>query len=127
VLTGRAGFTMVEVIVALVILSTAVLGLAGSATRLTAAAAGAERRAQALYAVEDRIDRIEMDGRYAQLDSLYSGVEAGVPLPGLTRTTSVTHVNTTSPTPLDYRVVTVVVSGTGLISAVERSLTVAAP
>ena len=37
-LTARGGFTVVEVIVALVILSTAVLGLAGSATRLTTGA-----------------------------------------------------------------------------------------
>jgi prepilin-type N-terminal cleavage/methylation domain-containing protein len=126
-LRSRAGFTMVEVIVALVILSTAVLGLAGSAARLTTAAAGAERRAQALYAAEDRVGRIEVDGRYALLDSLYAGIENDVPLEGFTRTTTVEHVNVTDPSPLDYKVVTVVVTGPGLMSPIERNRLVAAP
>ena len=126
-LTGRQGFTMVEVIVALAILSTAVLGLAGSATRLTTAAATAEVRAQATYSAQDRIGRIEMDGRYTLLDSLYEGVEAGVPADGFTRTTTVEHVSTTSPDTLDYRVITVQVVGPGLTAPVERTLMVAAP
>lgn len=126
-LNPRAGFTIVEVIVALVILATAVLGLAGSVTRLTAAAAGSERRAQAVYSVEDRLDRIEMDGRYDALDSLYVAVESDTPLPGLSRTTAVTHVDTDSPTPRDYRVVTVTVAGIGLVAPVARTLIIAAP
>lgn len=126
-LSSRDGFTIVEVIVALLILTTAVLGLAGSATRLTTAAAGAERRAQALYAAEDRIGRIEVDGRYAALDSLYSGVESDVPLPGFTRTTSVEHVLETTPAALDYKIVSVLVAGPGLTSSIERHRVVAAP
>lgn len=126
-LSGRGGFTMVEVIVALVILSIAVLGLAGSATRLTTSAANAEVRAQATYAAQDRIGRIEVDGRYTLLDSLFEGVEVDVPATGYTRTTTVEHVNTTSPDTLDYRVVTVEVTGPGLTVPVERTLMVAAP
>ncbi|MEX2466134.1 MAG: prepilin-type N-terminal cleavage/methylation domain-containing protein [Gemmatimonadota bacterium] len=126
-LSARAGFTIVEVIVALLILTTAVLGLAGSATQLTTAAAGAERRAQALYAADDRIGRVELDGRYADLDSLYAGVENDVPIAGFTRTTTVEHVDITDPDPLDYKVVTVVVTGPGLPSPIERSRVVAAP
>lgn len=126
-LTDRGGFTMVEVIVALVILSVAVLGLAGSATQLTTSAANAEVRAQATYAAQDRIGLIEMDGRYALLDSLYEGVESDIPASGFTRTTTVEHVSTTSPDTLDYRVVTVAVAGPGLTAPVERTLMVAAP
>ena len=126
-LTARGGFTVVEVIVALVILTTAVLGLAGSATRLTAAAATAEVRAQAVYAADDRIGRIEMDRRYALLDSLYEAVENGVPGPGFVRSTTVEHIQVTSPDTLDYLMVTVNVTGPGLTVPVKRTLVVAAP
>lgn len=126
-LTARGGFTVIEVIVALVILSTAVLGLAGSATRLTTAAATAELRAQAVYAADDRIGRIEMDGRYTLLDSLYEAVENGVPAPGFMRTTTVEHIRVTSPDTLDYLMVTVNVTGPGLTAPVKRTLVVAAP
>lgn len=119
---------MIEVIVALVILSTAVLGLAISASSLTASAATAELQAKALHAAEDRIARIEADGRYAVLDSLYAGVEEDLAFaPGFTRTTTVEHVDVTEPSPLDYKLVTVVVEGDWPIDPVERSLVVAAP
>ncbi|MEX2472270.1 MAG: prepilin-type N-terminal cleavage/methylation domain-containing protein [Gemmatimonadota bacterium] len=126
-LNARAGFTVVEVIVALVILSVAVLGLAGSATRLTTAAATAEMRAQAVYSADDRIGRIEMDRRYTLLDSLYEAVENGVPGPGFVRSTRVEHIQVTSPDTLDYLMVTVNVTGPGLTSPVKRTLVVAAP
>jgi prepilin-type N-terminal cleavage/methylation domain-containing protein len=73
-LTSRSngGFTMVEVIVALVILSAAVLGLAASASSLTTNASRAELRTMALYSVTHRIAIIELDMRYAALDSLYA-------------------------------------------------------
>jgi len=121
------GFTVVEVIVALLILSVAVLGVAGSTTSLTTAAVSAEQRAAALYSVQDRIARIEADGRYATLDSLYAGVDSGVPAPGYVRTTTVQTVSVTNPTPLDYTRITVSVIGPGLTAPIERSLLVAAP
>lgn len=126
-LNARAGFTIVEVIVALVILSIAVLGLAGSATRLTTAAATAEVRAQAVYSADDRIGRIEMDRRYTLLDSLYEAVENGVPGPGFVRSTTVEHIQVTSPDTLDYLMVTVNVTGPGFTEPVKRTLVVAAP
>src|SRR5690606_15644241 len=126
VLRARGGFTMVEVIVALAILSTAVLGLAVSASSLTTAAASSELMAQALFAAQDRIAQVEADGRYALLDSVYAGVEQDVlARPGSTRTTIVEHV--TTPSPLDYKVIRVVVAGPGLTTPVERGVVVAAP
>lgn len=126
-LTARAGFTIGEVIVALVILGTVVLGLARPATWLTASGGTAEARAQAVRAADDRIGRIEMDVRYTLLDSLYEGVENGVPSPGFLRSTTVEHIQVTSPDTLDYLMVTVNVTGPGLIEPVKRTLVVAAP
>lgn len=126
-LTARAGVTLVGVIVALVIVSAAVLGLAGSATRLSTSTATAEVRAEAVRAAEDRIRRIEMDGRYDLLDSLYEAVENGVPGPGFVRSTTVELIQLTSPDTLDYLMVTVNVTGPGLPAPVKRTLVVAEP
>lgn len=120
------GFTVVEVIVALVILSAAVLGLAGTATSLTMAAASAEIRAQALNAAQDRIARIDADPNYDDLED-YEGTENGVPASGFTRITDVTHVTRTNPTPLDYKVITVVVTSSILPEPVELRTAIAAP
>jgi len=122
-----SGFTLVEVIVALVILSVAVLGLSASAARLTTNAADAELRARALYSVQDRLALIQVDPRYADLDSLYDGSEPALGMTGFTRTTTVTHVVQTNPTPLDYKVVAVVVDGPPLPSPISRQIVVAAP
>src|SRR5690606_23014601 len=102
VLTSRrGGFTMVEITVALVILSVAVLGLAGSASSLATAASTAELRAQAVHSALDRLARVDADDRYGGLDTLYAGTETGVlPVPGSTRVTTIEHVSVTSPDPL---------------------------
>lgn len=127
-MSRREGFTMVEVIVALVILAVAVLGLSASATTLSTRAVDAELRARALYAVQDRLARVQVDPRYAQLDSLYADtVPDALGMPGFTLTTTVTHVVQTNPTPLDYKIVQVVLDGPYLGRAVSRQFVVAAP
>lgn len=124
----RAGFTMVEVIVALVLLSTAILGMGASASRLTTSAANAEVRALALESVEDQIARIQLDPRYGALDSLYTGTEQDVlGIGGYTRSTTVTHVQQGNPVTLDYKRFSVTVSGPLLVPAISRTIVVAAP
>lgn len=126
--TRSGGFTLVEVVVALVILSTAVLGLAGSASRLATSAATAELRALALQSVEDQIARISLDPRYGALDTLYSGVESGLfSLDGITRTTTVSHVQQTTPLKLDYKRISVSVEGPFITEPVSRQIVIAAP
>ena len=125
---ARAGFTLVEITVALVILSVAVLGLTSSAAKLTTAASSAELRALALYSVEDRIATVEMETRYADLESLYGGTESNaLGLTGFTRTTTVTRVKTTGTGAVDYTIVDVVLDGPPLTTPVSRRTVVAAP
>lgn len=125
---GRtAGFTLVEVVVALVILSVAVLGLGASATRLTTTATGAEQRALALQLVEDRIARVRLDPRYGGLDTLYVGTETNVLGAGSARATAVVHVQQTTPVPLDYKRISVTVTGPFLQPPISRQIVVAAP
>ncbi len=125
---NRQGFTMVEVIVALVILAAAVLGLGASASHLATSAATAEIRAVALQSVEDQIARIRLDPRYSELDSLYAGVDDSVMgIGGYKRTTSMVHVQQGSPVTLDYLRISVVVSGPLLIPSISREIVVAKP
>jgi len=118
----------VEVTVALVILSVAVLGLAGSAAKLTTVAAGSELRALALYSVEDRIAEVQLELRYDRIESLFAGVETNaLGLTGFTRTTKVNHVTIHGTAAADYKVVSVVVDGPQLSAPISRQIVVSAP
>lgn len=126
----RDGFTLVEVVVALVILSTAVLGLASTSSRLATTASSAELRALALQAVEDRVAEVRLEPRYGALDSLFDGTDSeilGTTFPGYDRVTNVTRVTTTSPVPLDYTRILVEVTGPMLTEPVQRQIVIAAP
>jgi prepilin-type N-terminal cleavage/methylation domain-containing protein len=123
----RDGFTLVEVVVALVILSTAVLGLGASTSRLATAAATAELRTLALESAEDVLAQVRLDPRYAALDTAYAGTDSDVfGIPGMTRTTTVDHVLETNPD-VDYKKVSVIVSGPLLTAPVSRQLIIGAP
>ena len=126
----ESGFTLIELIVALAILTTVILGLSLSAGSLGVVSANAEVDAAAVQAVEDRITLVSLDDRYEALDSLYTATESGLPnLPGATRETAVTRIQTTdgSGNVLDYHRVTVSVSGGPLSRKFARTIAVAAP
>lgn len=122
---ARAGFSLVEVVVALSILVGVVLALLTLTGRSMRIATTAEREQAALQLVSDRTDLVLTDPRYAMLDSLYAGTETNFPtLAGLTRTTVISTVSTSSN---NYKKITVTVSGTGLDNPVSRTVARAAP
>ncbi len=123
----QSGFSLVEVIVALVILSVAVLGLGASASRLTTTAAGAEMRALAVQLLDDRIAEVRLDPRYGGLDTLYAGVETDILGPGTSRTTTVVHVQETTPLVLDYKRISVTVAGPFIQPPLSRQIIIGAP
>ncbi len=121
---------MIEMIMAVLILSGTILGLGASAGYMIQSASIAGVKSEALQAVEGRISQIVMDPRYAALDSLYGGTETDLPgLEGHVRVTAITHTRTQSQSGgyVDYKEVMVSVSGPGLPEGLSRTMTVGAP
>jgi prepilin-type N-terminal cleavage/methylation domain-containing protein len=127
---NERGFTIVEVIAALVILALGILALSSSTARLTRISLDAEQRAMALQAVEDRLARVRLHPVYPQLDSAFSESGAAVDgLPGFTRDTDIQrYVLPGNPQGkfIDYTRITVTVDGPGLEDPFSRSVTVGA-
>ena len=129
----KHGFTLIEMIVAVLILTTAILGVGGSAGYMLQAASGSGAKSEALQAVEGRISQIVMDPRYGVLDSLYGGTETDLPgLEGYDRVTTITHSYTAVGSPpdytyIDYKEVMVSVSGPGLNQQLFRTRIVGSP
>lgn len=126
---GRDGFTIVEIILALVLLSFTVMGFQAATGEIIHYAAQSDREAVAVQLVEDRLDLVRLDPEYEQLKSRYEAVESELAdYPGLTRTTSIVRTYQEQETgTLDYLTVTVTVSGASLRGPVARTIVVGAP
>jgi len=123
---GRAGFTLVEVVIALILLSVAVLGMGATASRMVTTAARAEWSALAVEVAEDRLVEVRLDPRYEKLDSLFGGTESSILGSGSSRVTNVQHVTGTNP-PLDYKIISVEVLVSQFDTYVSRRIIIAAP
>lgn len=125
----RRGFTLVEIIVALLLLSVAVLGMGASSATLVRRAMDAELESLAQQAVEDRLARVVLEPTYSSIDD-YIGTESIVPgLDGASRVTAVEHfrVNGSGGRMIDFREITVTVSGGPIRIPYSRAVTVGAP
>ncbi|TMM28152.1 MAG: prepilin-type N-terminal cleavage/methylation domain-containing protein [Actinobacteria bacterium] len=121
------GFTLIEVMAALVILSVVLLGTAQLTTGMVHTAATSGRQDAAIELAQGRLARILADPNYATLEKVYVATEIGFPaLPGFSRHTDVVHFGGVGQ-PNDYKKITVTVSGPGLLAPVARTVTVAAP
>lgn len=123
----RRGFTLLEVIIALVILSFVILMMANTSGTFIRSVARNDLTTSAIQLAKDRIEFIQMDPDYAGLDTLYVGTESGFPgLAGFTRETIIRRVGGTGQA-TDHKMVTVTVTGPGLDQPISRSISVAAP
>ena len=126
----KTGFTLIEIMVAIVMLSVGILGLSASSSKMLEPTNSAETEFIALQYVEDRLAEIRLDPRYGILDSLYVATESPLDgLPGAQRVTAFTRTRTlqTSGKYVDYWTVMVTVSGGRIPAPVARSLIMAAP
>ena len=128
--TSRLGFTLVELMVAVLLLGTVILGVGAATSRMSRVAVLSAQETAALDLAEERIAEVMADPAYDSLEVRYQEVESGLPgAPGLYRSTQVARVRQTMQTGrvLDFKRVTVRVEGPGLLSPVSRSTTRAAP
>ena len=124
------GFALIELMIAVLILTVAILGVAGSTSSMSILANKADLRSGALQAVDDQISRISVDPRYGLMDSLYAGTDTVVAgLPGFSRTTAIDTVEVGLPSgdTILFRRVRVSVTGPTLPDGVSRSVVLGTP
>jgi prepilin-type N-terminal cleavage/methylation domain-containing protein len=124
----RSGFSLVEVIVAMTILSGTLLGFAYIAQRFTRSNTEVLVRTMASEIATARIEQIKGARAYGTLVSTYNGVTeawSGThPWAGFSRRTVVARNGPTASN--DYVTVTVIVSGRALNPAIRRTTSIAA-
>jgi prepilin-type N-terminal cleavage/methylation domain-containing protein len=125
----RDGFTLIEVIVALVVLAFVLLGGQAVAARMLFQITSAERQLAAVQLADDRIDFIRLDPQYDSLKVRYEKTESNLPgWAGATRPTRQHRIQTTTSNGVtDYWKITVEVAVPGLQDPVRRSLSIGAP
>lgn len=127
---SRNGFTLVEVIVAMVLLGTVVLTMSAATTRMIRSATDSSRSTIALALVQDRLATIAADPAYALLEDRYEGTEDGT-ASGISyrRTTLITHTVTTEDDgrSIDFKRIAVTVEETNSHHEVTRTITIGAP
>lgn len=130
----EAGFTMIELMIAVFVLVVALLTAPLAATKLTRAVSTYRVRNEASALADAWVARCRAEPNYAALDSAVAGKCKGTVTNlgsfKFTRTTTVTGDATLSgmaDSLNDYKRVTVVVSGGGLQSNVSRTITIAKP
>lgn len=122
------GFTLIEVMVALVILMVVILGMGKLTATMTHTVTTGGQQQAAVELAEGRVAQIQADPNYPALESLYVATESNFPtLSGVTRQTVILHDTGTASAKHDWKRVTVTVNGPGLLAPVARTITRAAP
>jgi prepilin-type N-terminal cleavage/methylation domain-containing protein len=125
-LHARAGFTIVEVIVASVILGAALLAMAGFAVKYQQIDSSARVVNRAMQAANERLEKVRTAQPYLSLDTMATSESAVTGYPGYSRVTSVAHIGGSATDTVDYRVVTVRVTTPGVARTITKSSIVGA-
>lgn len=122
---GRAGMTIIEVIVAMTLLAGALLAMGAFIARYAKVAGTMAVRSEASELVADRLEAVKGAIRYSTLESVYSGTESSIPNhPGFARQTIITHTGGLPPSLYDYKTVTVIVTAPALPKPAKKSTVV---
>jgi prepilin-type N-terminal cleavage/methylation domain-containing protein len=118
----RSGMTLIEVIVAISLLAGALLSMGALIARYAKVSGTMQRRVEANELVADRLEEVKGGLNYVTLEAVYVKTEATITgHPGLTRKTLVTHTGGAAPSLVDYKTVTVVVTGPGLLTPSKKT------
>jgi len=122
---SSAGFTLVEVLIAVAMLSVVLLAAAASTTKYLGVITRNRMRIQAAAVADAQIAKVRVSPAYDSLTVRFDSTRSGVPFPGYTRSTRVIRSGAGSTT--DVTKIRVTVSGPELSSPVVRYATIAAP
>lgn len=124
---ASAGFTLLEVMIALVILGFVILGAQASMTSMMVRNVNwQEVRGRATQLAVDRLHAVQSDPNYATLATRYAATESSIPgATGFTRTTR--FKATRFPDGTEYQTVTVIVTAPRLPRPVSRTTVIASP
>ena len=128
-LGARRGFSLVEVIVALTILTGSLLGLSLFVARMAHSTTNARILSTATELAADRLEQVKSATTYGAIDSLYAITESSIPGPdyvNFSRQTLVQHVGGRVTDSVDYRIITVVVSHPSLSPSLRKTTSIAA-
>ena len=124
----REGFTLIEVVMSLMILSVAILGMQAMAGGMVKRVTLSNTQLAAIQLAEDRVDLIRLEPVYANLPSYAITENPVTGYPGFIRITRVVQTLTTTTNGVtDFRRITVEVRPPGGLSPVMRSITIGAP
>ncbi len=119
------GFTLIEVVMAMFILSGVILMMAAPAQKFLSTTAKSQRRVAAASVADGQITMVRMYPNYDSLRIKFDSSKSNVPFTGYTRVTSV--IRTGAGTTSDVTRIVVTVNGPGLATPIKRTATIAAP
>lgn len=124
----RDGFTLVEVVVALMLLTTAVMGMQLMTAQMLRRMTVAQVQLSASQLAEDRLDQIRLEPNYANIPT-YAGTENTIAgFPSYTRITTILQQRDSTEAGItDFRRITVEVRAPALTPSVRRTLVIGAP
>jgi Tfp pilus assembly protein PilV len=119
--------TLIEVMIALVMLSTVLLGMAVFMAQYGRAVGTSSANATARELVAERLEYVKGAVQYPTIEVTYGGLEASIPgYPGFTRETLVRRVGGEPNDTYDHKVITVIVNGPGLLEPVKKTSVISA-
>ncbi|NOT07948.1 MAG: prepilin-type N-terminal cleavage/methylation domain-containing protein [Gemmatimonadales bacterium] len=124
--TAEAGFTLIEVIIAVVMLAILTLSLMKNNATMIRAVTDDRARTQAMAAADERLARVRVWPTYATLEATFAGTENNTPFAGWSRVTTIVRTGGVNQVN-DYKRITISVTGPGLAAAINRTVTLAAP
>lgn len=123
---ARAGFTLVELVVAITVLAGALLGLANFTLMFAKKSTAARVTIAANELLSARLEQVKTAANYAAVDSVYEKTESTVAgYAGFTRRTDVTRIGGEAADSVDYKTVTVTVSHAAMKRPVARTVMIA--
>jgi prepilin-type N-terminal cleavage/methylation domain-containing protein len=120
----RRGMTLIEVMIALVILTGALLGMGRFITSFSRTSSDGSLSSTASDLVLDRLEQVKAYGNYANIASTFATTEGSITgYPNFTRQTQVLRTNNAT---TDYTAVTVTVSNPSMLKTVKKTTIIAA-